>query len=249
MLSRRRPSFVAGTGGRLVIGSLTGRLVEKAPAEILLETGGVGYRVAVPLSTFERLPDVGETVSLTIHTHVREDALTLYGFDARTDRDIFERLITVPGIGPRLALAVLSHLPTGELIRAVRDRDAVSISRVPGIGRKTAERLLVDLHSRLGEEMVPGPAATLAGGGGLRGDILSALENLGYRGSQVGPVVDSVLAGEEARQEPIESLLRAALRRLASPTTIRPPADRPGARAGGKGGAGRARRAGRGGAS
>jgi Holliday junction DNA helicase RuvA len=231
-----------------VIGSLTGRLAEKRPAEILVETGGVGYRVAIPLSTFERLPDVGATVSLTIHTHVREDALLLYGFHGRTERDLFQKLIGVPGVGPRLALAVLSHLPAGELVRAVRDRDGDAISRVPGIGRKTAERLLVDLHSKLGQDLPPGRAVAPAAAG-LRADLLSALENLGYRGSQAGPAVDSVLSEERAEQEPIESLLRAALRRLASPATIRPASAGSSTPSPTGRGTARSRRAGRGGAA
>jgi holliday junction DNA helicase RuvA len=209
-----------------LIGSLHGRLVEKGPGEILLETGGVGYRVAVPLTTYGRLPATGSSIALTIHTHVREDAITLYGFDSRRERDLFERLIGVPGIGPRLALALLSHMEPRTLAEAVRSRDTERLTRVPGIGQKTAERLIVELGSLLKEISDLDPGSAGAGTDtGRRGDVISALVNLGYRTAQAAPVADEVL-GSAAAGEPVESLLREALRRLAAPQRARASAGR-----------------------
>jgi Holliday junction DNA helicase RuvA len=206
-----------------LIGALTGRLLHKAPAEILLDVGGVGYRVSVPLTTFGRLPAVGSTVSLSVHTHVREDLLALYGFQTRVERDLFERLIAVPGVGPRLALAVLSHLEPGELVETVQSRDAGRLARVPGIGKKTAERLLLELGAALGRA----GAFDLSGSGvsaasGPRSDLVSALVNLGYKAAQVDPIVDAVLASSDRGESSLETLLREALRRLASPIRVHP---------------------------
>ncbi|HXI01754.1 MAG TPA: Holliday junction branch migration protein RuvA, partial [Candidatus Saccharimonadales bacterium] len=192
-----------------MIGSLTGRLVEKSPAEILVEASGVGYRVSVPLTTYGKLPAAGETVTLSIHTHVREDAISLYGFGSRRERNLFERLIRVPGVGPRLGLALMSHLEPAEMLEAVRNRDAGVLGRVPGIGPKTAERLaleLAGLASSLGAAAGEAPP----GSPGLRSDLISALENLGYRNAQAAPVVDALLARPGARETGVAILLREA---------------------------------------
>ena len=196
--------------------------MEKEPTEILVEAAGVGYRVAVPLTTYGRLPAPGSTVTLSVHTHVREDALALYGFDSRRERDLFERLIAVPGIGPRLALALMSHMDPGDLIAAVRSRDVSRITRVPGIGLKTAERLVIELASVL-RNLPEFPLAdgTASAGAGLRADLLSALQNLGYRAAQVAPVLEAVLADPSSTGAPVESLIREALRRLAAPARRR----------------------------
>lgn len=200
-----------------MIGRLTGILVEKAPGEILVEAGGVGYRISVPLTTYGRLPAAGVAVTLSVHTHVREDALALYGFDTRAERDLFEKVIGVPGIGPRLAMAVLSHLDPADLADAVRARDTARLTRVPGIGPKTAERLVLELGGIL--KGLPGAASGGARGdaeGGRRGDLISALANLGYRAAHVAPAVEEALAlrGGDAS---FEFLLRETLRRLAAP--------------------------------
>jgi holliday junction DNA helicase RuvA len=180
-----------------LIGRLTGCLIEKEPGEILLDAGGVGYRVSVPLSTFGRLPATGEPVTLSVHTHVREDSLALYGFDTRAERDLFEKLIGVPGIGPRLAMAVLSHLDPADLVEAARSREISRLTRVPGIGTKTAERLLLELGTIL--RALPGGAGS-SPAAGRRGDLVSALGNLGYKPAQVAPVIEDALAarGETA---------------------------------------------------
>ncbi len=204
-----------------MIGTLTGRLLEKSPAEILLDVGGVGYRVAVPLTTYGRLPEIGSAVTLSIHTHVREDALALYGFAARGERDLFERLIAVPGIGPRLALAILSHMEPADLLEAVRGRDIQAMSRVPGIGRKTAERLLLELDGLLKSRAPDVASFGAARHGGARADLFSALENLGYRPAQISPVIDALLSESGRDESSIESLLREALRRMAAPARRR----------------------------
>lgn len=196
-----------------MIGSLTGTLSEKSPGEILVEAGGVGYRVAVPLGTFGRLPSAGATVTLSIHTHVREDAISLYGFDTRRERDLFEKLIGVQGIGPRLGLALLSHLEPGELVEAIRSRAAAHLTRVPGIGPRTAERLVLELQTAVKDLQDLGSPSARAGIG-LRGDLLAALENLGYRPAQAGPAVEAILGDPAAAAAPIEVLLRGVLRRL-----------------------------------
>jgi len=200
-----------------LIGSLTGRLVEKTTGEILVETGGVGYRVAIPLTTYGRLPAIGDGVTLRIHTHVREDAIALYGFDTRIERDLFEKLIGVPGIGPRLAMAVLSHLAPGELAQAARDRDTARLTRVPGIGSKTAERLVLELGGLLKSmPELAGAGAKAIAHGGRRADLFSALENLGYRSGQVAPAVEQALA-RAGEGDSFAALLRDALRLLAPP--------------------------------
>jgi Holliday junction DNA helicase RuvA len=198
-----------------VIGKLSGTLTEKSPGDLLLETGGVGYRLTVPLSTFGRLPLEGQPVSLHIHTHVREDQIALYGFDSREERDLFERLLGISGIGPRLALAVLSHMEPEELAEAAFRRDTARLTRVPGIGAKTAERLVIDLADRL-RPLYEGRTSrsSTASGAGQRGDLLSALLNLGYRQAQVAPVIEGLLSRQGAHAE-LPALLKEALRTLA----------------------------------
>jgi len=162
-----------------VIAHLRGRLFEKQPNRIVVDVSGVGYDVFVPLSTFYNLGDLGGEIALRIHTHVREDALTLYGFATLLEQDLFERLIGVSGIGPKLALAVLSGIETAELMRAIERADVARLTSIPGVGRKTAERIVLELKDRLPKP--PAAAvATPAAGSAVRDDVLSALLNLGY---------------------------------------------------------------------
>jgi Holliday junction DNA helicase RuvA len=209
---RPRPAAV---GDPDLIGSLSGRLLEKSPIEIVLDVGGVGYRIAVPTSTFGRLPEIGQALTLSIHTQVREDALSLYGFESRRERDLFEKLISVPGIGPRLALAVHSHLSPRDLVTTVRARDAARLTTVPGIGKKMAERLIIELKSLLDKKQEFEFGGEEIAAGGTRADLQSALENLGYKPAQIAPVLDKILEGNDSA--PVESLLREALRGLAAP--------------------------------
>ena len=165
-----------------MIAQLRGRILEKHPNRIVVDVGGVGYDVFVPLSTFYGLGDAGSDISLRIHTHVREDALALYGFRTILEQDLFERLISVSGIGPKVALGVLSGIEPLELTRAIERSDVARLTAIPGVGRKTSERIVLELKDRLPrvqvEHAVAGEVETAPGG--LRDDVLSALVNLGY---------------------------------------------------------------------
>jgi Holliday junction DNA helicase RuvA len=193
-----------------VIARLSGKLIEKSPNRLVIDVGGVGYDVLVPLSTFYGLGDAGSAVTLRVHTHVREDMIALYGFASELEQDLFERLIGVSGIGPKLALAVLSGIDTGELVRAIRSQDVARLTRIPGIGKKTAERIGLELKDRL-----PEAAAAPAGAedpGGLRDDLVSALVNLGYNRQVAEKAIDAGL--KRAPAAPFEDLLRDILRGL-----------------------------------
>ena len=161
-----------------MIGKLTGTLLEKNPPEVLLDVHGVGYEVQVPMSTFYNLPGLGEKVSLLTHFIVREDAQLLYGFATPQERQTFRELIKVSGVGPRTALSVLSGMGADDLAQAVALQEAGRLVKVPGIGKKTAERLLLELKGKLGDAVVTGAAAQVKSD--AQGDILQALLALGY---------------------------------------------------------------------
>jgi Holliday junction DNA helicase RuvA len=192
-----------------VIARLAGTLIEKQVQRLVLDVSGVGYEVLVPLSTFYAAGEPGARVVLRIHTHVREDALQLFGFGTALELALFERLIAVNGIGPKLALAVLSGIEPADLVQAVRQADFVRLTRIPGVGRKTAERLVIELRDRLPAEAAPGPD-TAVDGGAVRDDILSALVNLGYPRGAIEQTVDAVLRRAEVLE--FEPLLREVLR-------------------------------------
>jgi Holliday junction DNA helicase RuvA len=166
-----------------MIAHLKGTILEKHPNQVVLDAGGVGYDVQIPVSTYTALPDAGAAFALRIHTHVREDAIQLFGFATPEEKTVFERLISVSGIGPKLAVTVLSGLPTPELIAAIRTSDVQRLVRIPGVGKKTAERMVLELKDKLiaveggskGEQ--PADAASLLSP--LERDVLSALLNLG----------------------------------------------------------------------
>jgi Holliday junction DNA helicase RuvA len=205
-----------------MIGKLTGKLVECTPGLVLLEVAGVGYSVQIPLSTFYALSEAGrESVSLHVHTHVREDALQLFGFASPEERSAFELLIGISGVGPRLALAILSGIGVEELREAVALRDRLRLQKIPGVGKKTAERVLLELKDKMAiEEMAAAgglPAAARGrrgqAGDGVRKDAVSALVNLGYAKNVAKQVVDT--AFEELGAEPdLEPLLKDALGRI-----------------------------------
>jgi len=196
-----------------VIAHLAGTLLEKHLQRLVVDVNGVGYDVHVPLSTIYATGEPGSAVRLRVHTHVTDDAIRLFGFQTALELTLFERLIGVSGIGPRVALAVLSGIEPAELIRALRSGDLVRLTRIPGIGRKTAERLVLELKDRLPSE-VPGEEPEVPHPGGeLRDDVLSALVNLGYQRSAVEKTVDKVLKAGEAGD--FESVLRAVLREMA----------------------------------
>lgn len=195
-----------------MIARLAGTLIEKTVQRIVVDAGGVGYEVLVPLSTFYAVGEAGSPVVLRIHTHVREDALLLYGFTTALEQTLFERLIAVSGIGPKLALAVLSGIESRELVAAIRQADVARLTRIPGVGRKTAERIVVDLKDRMpdGVEGAAGVAADATGA--LRDDVLSALVNLGYQRHAVEKKVDAVVSAGAGRE--FEDVLRQVLREL-----------------------------------
>lgn len=194
-----------------MIARLAGTLLEKHVQRLVIDVNGVGYEVLVPVSTFYAVGDPGSSVVLRIHTHVREDLLQLFGFASALELTLFERLIAVNGIGPKLALAVLSGIEPADLVAAVRQNDVARLTRVPGVGRKTAERMIVELRDRLPETVVA-PDAVEAPGGELRDDLLSALANLGYQRQAVEKAVDAVLRRTEAPA--FEPVFREILREL-----------------------------------
>ena len=199
-----------------MIAHLRGRLAEKAPNRIIVDVAGVGYDVSVPLSTFYRLGDPGSELVLRIHTHVREDTLALYGFFTAIEQQIFERLIGVSGIGPKLALAVLSGIEPADLVRAVQRRDVARLTAIPGVGKKTAERICLELKDRLPSSIDIDPSAAADSGSPadeLRRDLLSALLNLGYHRPLTEKAVDAALG--RAQSPTFELVLKQALRELA----------------------------------
>lgn len=196
-----------------MIGWLRGRLLARtAEGEVLLDVGGVGYRVSVPGPLLARLGDLGSEVSLHVHTHVREDAIVLYGFATPEERRCFEALLGAHGVGPSLALAVLSLLTPPDLVRAVMEEDIGFLCGVPGVGRKTAARLVIDLRSRLEIPALNGSEVPGATDGQLnaRADVRSALAELGYGPDEIRHALAGVPDGDA-----VEDLLRQALRELA----------------------------------
>lgn len=197
-----------------MIGRLRGTVVERHPGRILLDVGGVGYDVHVTLGAFCALEgERGEAV-LHVHTHVREDALQLFGFCDTAERDVFEILIGLSGVGPKLALAILSGIGIDDLRRAVRDQDRGRLQKIPGVGRKTAERLLLELRDRLDAgEAAAGAATPAAGTAALaRDEAISALVNLGYDDAGAARAVGAALEADPALADSLERLLRVALR-------------------------------------
>jgi Holliday junction DNA helicase RuvA len=195
-----------------LIAHLTGTLLRKAPQEAIVDVSGVGYRVLIPVSTFYRLGDEGSAVSLRIHTHVREDALVLYGFADQREQALFERLIEVAGVGPKLALNILSGIEAPELIEAIRSGDLARLIRIPGVGKKTAERLLVEIKDKIAR-LAPAPqTAAPAPALGLEDDLVSALANLGYSRPEAKRGVERALRADPDGR--FEDLLRQTLRVL-----------------------------------
>jgi Holliday junction DNA helicase RuvA len=160
-----------------MIGRLTGVIAEKAPPQVLIDVGGVGYEVDVPMSTFYNLPNLGERTTLLTHFVVREDAQVLYGFGSAAERQAFRQLIKVSGVGPRMALSLLSGLSVAELAQAISVQEAGRLTRLPGIGKKTAERLLLELKGKLGAELGVAPVSLKSE---AQADVLQALVALGY---------------------------------------------------------------------
>jgi Holliday junction DNA helicase RuvA len=205
-----------------MIGRLEGVLREKRPTQVVVDVGGVGYELAIPLSTFAALPDEGKVVALRVHTHVREDALLLYGFARALEREAFELLLHANRVGPKLALTALSGIEAEELVRAIQDGDVAVLQGVPGIGRRMAERIVVELRERAGE--LAARAAARAGEGAraarppsteeaLVEQVLSALGNLGVAKPQAERAARQAL-DDLGAGAPVEGLIRSALRGL-----------------------------------
>jgi Holliday junction DNA helicase RuvA len=196
-----------------VIAHLRGRILEKQPNRVIVDVAGVGYDVFVPFSTFYGLGDIGTDVALRIHTHVREDSFLLYGFATRLEQDLFERLISVSGIGPKVGLAVLSGIEPADLMRAIERGDLARLTAIPGVGKKTSERIVLELKDRLPRAEPMPETATGAETPDLRDDVLSALINLGYHRplaeKAVGAAIKALPAGD------FERTLKQALRELA----------------------------------
>jgi Holliday junction DNA helicase RuvA len=187
-----------------MIALLRGLLIEKHPNQAIVETGGVGYDVTIPVSTFTRLPDPGAEVLLRIHTHVREDALSLYGFFTQDEKALFEKLIGVSGIGPKLAVTILSGLAAPELIDAIRGGQVERLVRIPGIGKKTAERMVLELRDKMPAGGGQEPAAPAGALSAIDQDVLSALLNLGCaRQNAESAVRKAKAAGGPAEFEPL----------------------------------------------
>ncbi len=199
-----------------MIGQLRGRLAEKRPNQVLLDVGGVGYLVFVPLSTYAALGELHTEATLLIHTHVREDALALYGFVSAREKHLFELLLSASGVGPSLALKILSGMNVEELVPAIRGNDLARLTQIPGVGRKTAERMVLELRDRLDSVTIVSEKSAASSVAGVEADVISALVNLGYDGR----VAETAVAGtkRELGNSNFEKLLRGALQALSTPT-------------------------------
>lgn len=197
-----------------MIALLTGIIAHKGPDSLILDVHGVGYRVQIPFSTYFELPDAGAPCTLHIHTNVKEDAIQLFGFRTDQEKKCFQLLISVSGVGPKLARDILSNIQPPELADALTHANSARLSAVPGIGKKTAERLILELKDKIGKlEISPTAASGIlpAGASDIRGDVASALVNLGYKDLQVRKVLDTLDIPADAT---MESLLKLALKQL-----------------------------------
>jgi Holliday junction DNA helicase RuvA len=197
-----------------MIAFLRGRVLDKYPNRIVIDVNGVGYELYVPLSTYYDVGEAGTEIALRVHTHVRDDALQLYGFLTTLEQQLFERLIAISGIGPKLAVAVLSGIDSRELVSSIQRADVARLTRIPGIGKKTAERMVLELKDRLAGVVQPlddnGSERTRPDHG--RDDLVSALENLGYHRPLAEKAVDAVRARDGGAS--FEDALKGALREL-----------------------------------
>ena len=195
-----------------MIAHLRGRVLRKEPQEVVVDVAGVGYRVTIPVSTFYRLGDEGSEVSLLTHTHVREDVLALFGFLTAGEQDLFEKLISVAGVGPKLAINVLSGIEAPDLVAALKASDVARLTRIPGVGKKTAERLVLELKDKMPALLVAPGAAAAAPTAGPREDLVSALVHLGYSRPEAERGVERALKEDGGGR--FEDLLRRTLRIL-----------------------------------
>jgi len=200
-----------------MIGQLRGQLLSKKPNVLLLDVQGVGYEVFIPLTSFYELPEEGGEVTLKVYTHVREDALTLFGFRSQREKDFFLKLISISGIGPKLAIAILSGAPVEELAQAIAEANLARLTSIPGVGRKTAERLMLELKSQVTQFLLPQQVESPRASEShtvLEEDILSALTNLGYPRASAEKALAAVLRSGGCDRT-FENVLRNTLRQLA----------------------------------
>ena len=193
-----------------MIAHLRGRLFAKQPGRAIVEAGGVGYEVIISIPTFSALPKEGTEVSLHIHTQVREDILALYGFLDLAEKRLFERLITVTGVGPKLAVTILSGLSPERTVAAIRGQDHATLTHIPGVGKKLAERLVVELKDKL-EDMAAAPVAVTSAGPAAE-DVLSALTNLGYQRPAAQKAIEGAIEKDKSLGQDFDLLFRAALK-------------------------------------
>jgi holliday junction DNA helicase RuvA len=193
-----------------VIAQISGTLAQKVPGELIVDVGGVGYQVFIPLNVFYGLPEIGARVTLYIHTHLREDALQLFGFQEATEKQVFLLLNSVAGIGPKLAINILSGIPAEELAQAIKEEDQLRLVSIPGVGKKLAERMIVELRDKFATFQPQVAETPLASNGSqLMQDAVSALVNLGYRKAEVEKSVrETVQAGNTTLEEVIKEALR-----------------------------------------
>ena len=189
-----------------MIGRLVGKIVEKGSDGALVDVHGIGYQVELPLSTLAGMPPVGESVTLSIHTHVREDDIRLFGFNGTADRTAFRTMLRVSGVGPKLALAVLGGLSGNQLAEVIQNTDVKRLCAIPGIGKKTAERMILELGGKLKLEK-DGEVNTVEG---VFDELASALRNLGFKSARVEQVLSDIRS-DDAEEQPFEALLRQAL--------------------------------------
>lgn len=195
-----------------MIANLTGIILDKQLQRLTIDVGGVGYDVHIPLSTAYGVGDIGAKISLRIYTHVSDDSIRLFGFGSAIEQQLFERLISISGIGPKLALAVLSGIEPADLVRAIRGSDLGRLTSIPGVGRKTAERIVIELKDRVNKLATDAADITAAPGDDVREDLLSALGNLGYQRAAAEKAVDRALGKVDSRE--FEPLLREVLKAL-----------------------------------
>ena len=201
-----------------MIAQLRGTLADKRPSQILVDVGGVGYLVHIPVSTFYALGDLHSNVTLLIHTQVREDAISLYGFLSSREKHLFELLISASGVGPALALKILSGMSVDDLVPAIRSGDLVRLTRIPGVGRKTAERMVVELRDKLAAMENPETTRQPVAAAGAAADVVSALLNLGYEQRLAEQAVARAgKDGAAVSPQAFETLLRTALQQLSAP--------------------------------
>jgi Holliday junction DNA helicase RuvA len=195
-----------------MIGSLRGRIASKTPPQLTVEVGGLGYELEAPMSTFFHLPAVGEEVRLLTHLVVREDAHVLYGFASEEERRLFRSLIKVSGVGPKIALALLSGISVAAFADCIQREDIAALTRVPGVGRKTAERLIVEMRDRLAAAGAAGPASTTAAGATPESEAYDALVALGYRPAEATRLLKAVGPGTHSTEDLIRRALQGAAR-------------------------------------